>query len=299
MTRETTLSSLASAMGLLMNTDAPPQWTAAVTRAAQLLAPDWDQQPSRPALGTLALALYTLASERQETPTEIPLDVLRGALDHQPVDGPDEFSREPAMLQKRIETVLKAEGHVAYEGFQPRESALWRLFRDLRHQWEPDEPMSDMPPGPSAMRDAVARIAESLAGLDDLHAELLPEAPKAVGPVTVTVTGYLRLVSYSGASGSSVPLRCSQCAAAEGNIVHVDGPDVTLICPSGHQFSSWQLSAAQVRSALRLCLPQGSDAPVSADIEGTVTVHGEFSVGRSDMPEGFNPVRGDWVRRHR
>src|SRR4051794_10923674 len=68
------MPTLPEAMGCLSPSTAPPAWHAAVARAAQLLAPSWDDPgegalPGGEVLGTLSLAVYTLAHE-QDAPEE-------------------------------------------------------------------------------------------------------------------------------------------------------------------------------------------------------------------------------------
>ncbi|MEU5431111.1 hypothetical protein AB0H73_36660 [Streptomyces olivoreticuli] len=274
-------------MGYLVASTAPQPWRESVARAAQFLTSEWDSLRNPHLLGTLALTLYTLSHERQQPAGEIPVAAVKEILHHE--EHP--YSGEPHILRQRIEDTLKAEGHRVSEPTWYA-SPVWRIYRDLVDVWEPDEPTSDMVPGPTAMRLAVKELQVHLAELDDGRAALLPSAPEPTGPVSITVTGWVRVVQYGIGSAASIPVRCEECEAMEGGTLTADGPDATYTCVNGHVLNHHQLTAARVRQALTFCLDPTDTDPrnVSPSFSGTITVEGTFRVASSSMSEDADPL---------
>ncbi|WP_116211621.1 hypothetical protein [Streptomyces olivoreticuli] len=282
---EPTGRTLPDAMGYLVASSAPQPWREAVARAAQLLTPGWDNLRGQGSLlGTLALALYTLAHERQQPPADVPVEVVKEALEHQE----QPHTPEPYELQQRMKDALTATGQVR-SGPDLHETPVWRVYRGLVHVWHPEVETSDWEPGPSEMSCAVQRLRELMAGLDADRAMLLPEAPEPTGPIRITVTSWVRTVRYGGASAASISVRCPTCNALEGGTLLVDGPDATCTCANGHTFTQPTLSGPHIRNALAQCVYPEGDTRVPGGASGSVTVQGEFRVASSSMPEHADP----------
>ncbi|MEU5428482.1 hypothetical protein AB0H73_23245 [Streptomyces olivoreticuli] len=284
---EPTRRTLPDAMGYLVASSAPQPWREAVARAAQLLTPGWDDLRGQGSmLGTLALALYTLAHERQQTAVDVPVEVVKEALEEQ--EHP--HTPEPCRLQQRMKDALTATGQYRWgPDLQFDGTAVWRVYRDLVHDWSPEEETSDSEPGPTDLCRAVHRLQELLAGLDADRATLLPEAPEPTGPIRITVTGWVRTVRYGGASAASISVRCPTCNALEGGTLLVDGPDATCTCANGHTFTQPTLSGPHIRNALAQCVYPEGDTRVPGGASGSITVQGEFRVASSSMPEHADP----------
>ncbi|WP_367132851.1 MULTISPECIES: hypothetical protein [Streptomyces] len=279
---------LPDAMGYLIASSAPLPWWEAVDRAAQLLTPGWGSLRGQgPSLGTLALTLYTLAHEGQQLAAEIPVEVVKEALEYE--EGP--HNREPYQLQQRMEAALQATGQFTSspDSRERHETPVWRVYRDLVHVQYPEVMTSDWAPGPTSMCLAVQRLQETLSGLDEDRATLLPEAPEPTGPIQITVTGWVRTVRYGGGSAASIPVRCPDCDVLEGGTLLVDGPDASCTCINGHTFTHPKLTGPRIRNALARCVYPDNDTRVPDGLSGSVTVEGEFRVAAASMPEHANP----------
>ncbi|WP_411129734.1 hypothetical protein [Streptomyces sp. x-19] len=168
----------------------------------------------------------------------MPVDVLRGAL-----DTPE--GEEPRELRERVKVVVDATGmYSSVRGYTP----LGQVWSDLTYQWEPSgEPMADMEPGPSPLRHSAARLAKYLTQMNATDVASLPEVSPPAGPVTIPVTGWVRVVSPD----ASLPVQCGTCRATAGGSVALDGPLALFVCPTGHCTDDPKLEASRVRYALR------------------------------------------------
>ncbi|SHM52319.1 hypothetical protein [Streptomyces yunnanensis] len=134
----------------LLPTESPDRWPGAVLRAAQLPSPGWGGPHQVTDLRCLAMVLHALAEERRQSAEDVPLGALQGAFHESSAE------EEPRALRDRVTAVVDATGMYTRErGYSP----LGVVWSELIYQWEPDEPMSDMPPGPSELRYAAARLA--------------------------------------------------------------------------------------------------------------------------------------------
>ncbi|MYV98369.1 hypothetical protein [Streptomyces sp. SID3343] len=265
-------------MGLLLRTDAPGVWRSAVEHAARLLAPTWcAEQPAAADadLGTLAMTLLALAREHDRVADAVPLDAVRAALED--CTG---YGGEPIGLRARIDAALKAGGH-------ERDDPLWHLRIRLAYQWEPMEPMSDIEPAPSLMRDAVDRIRRALGALDEASVAELPTAPTPTGALRVAVAGAVRVVITTGATGAMFPILCGTCARGDAGVLAVGGTDVTYTCAAGHTGVDRRLAAVRVRNAVAFV-----DAG-PAGIIGDLLVSGVAAPEDTDPRPGlFSPPSG-------
>lgn len=152
---------LSDALDRLTSAPAPPAWCAAVRRAAELQAPAWEGDAAPTAevdLQTLSLSLYVLAHQSGRKPSEVTPDALRKLL-----DGPEDWNGEPQLRASSAET-LRALGHFPPE-HDPAEripDPIGQIWQDLTYQPEPEDPMDDTEPDPSAMHGAVARLRREL-----------------------------------------------------------------------------------------------------------------------------------------
>ncbi|WP_414167195.1 hypothetical protein ACMATS_06175 [Streptoverticillium reticulum] len=273
-------------MGYLLPTNALQDWADAVTRAAQLLAPAWGDG-DRPALRTLTFTLYTLGHEHGQPAGDVALDAMRDAL-----SGRKDYDGEPMELKDRIRAVLETQGHVSHTDRTFKETAVYRIYRDLTYQWEPREIMSDMGAGPSHMQHAAGRLTGLLAELDDVQAAGLPAAPTPTGPVTVKVAGKVFLISYGGGGAALQFVQCGECEQHHGGSVLVDGSNVTFTCGNGHATNDRRLTATRVRNALTPYVSPATGVQLTAGAEGEVSLGGDLRVARDDMMETANPLGG-------
>jgi len=152
---------LSAALDRLTSGPTPPTWGAAVYRAAELQAPAWQHDVAPTAevdLQTLAVALYVLAHQGGREPSAVAPDEIRSLL-----DGPEDWNGEPQLRAVSAET-LRALGHLPPER-DPLErfpDPVGQIWQDLTYQREPEDPMDDSKPDPSAMRGAVDRLRRSL-----------------------------------------------------------------------------------------------------------------------------------------
>ncbi|MEU1310969.1 hypothetical protein ABZ419_19045 [Streptomyces cinnamoneus] len=249
---ERTGRTLPDAMGYLVASTAPQPWRESVARVAQFLTPGWDDLRGQGSqLGTLATTLYIRAYERQQPAAEVPVEVVKEALEYE--EHP--HNKEPYQLQQRMDAALKTTGQFrsSPDSREWHETPVCRVYRDLIHVWYPEEMTSAWAPGPTEMYLAVYRLQEALAQLDEDRATLLPEAPEPTGAIRITVTGWVRNVRYGGASGASIPINRDHCDAMDDGTLTADGPDATYTCANGHTRTRHNLSAPRIRHALSLC----------------------------------------------
>ena len=152
---------LSDALDHLTSAHVPSLWCTAVWRAAQLQAPAWEGVVAPTAevdLQTLAMALYVLAHQGGLEPSAVAPGALRKLL-----DGPEDWNGEPQLRASSAET-LRALGH-----FPPERDPVGRIpdlvgqvWQDLTYQPEPEDPMDDTEPEPSAMHGAVDRLRRQL-----------------------------------------------------------------------------------------------------------------------------------------
>ena len=152
---------LSDALDHLTSAPTPPAWCAAVRRAAELQAPAWDGAVAPTAevdLQTLAMALYVLAHQDGREPSEVAPDALRRLL-----DGPEDWNGEPQLRASSAEA-LRALGHFPpeHEPIERTPDLVGQIWQDLTYQPEPEDPMDDTEPDPSAMHGAVDRLRRQL-----------------------------------------------------------------------------------------------------------------------------------------
>jgi len=237
-------------MAYLLPTTAPDVWRAAVARAAQLLAPSWDERPND--LKALAFILLTLSVEREQPSESIPLAAVAEDLGAQ--------GEEPRELSRRIEAAGMTVG-VLGNGYGP--DPLDTLWRDLsRWQEAPGEPMGDAPGWPPALWAAVGRLQERISGLDEVVLRRTPVPVPSLGALTISVGRYVRVVT----TNSIEAVMCDSCDGCEGGSLLVDGPAVTFVCAEGHTTADHRLDVWRVRNALAYAgLPVGADVAVERD----------------------------------
>ncbi|MEU1307833.1 hypothetical protein ABZ419_02900 [Streptomyces cinnamoneus] len=264
-------TTLPQAMGDLLPTDSPSEWRAAVHRAAQLLAPSWPTAPAERApvggLAALGLILYALHLTHDQDPAAVPVRGLRDALDSRL-----DIDKEPYDLKKLVVGALREAGHQ----FCVSDDVMCRVKSRLLRR---EEPPADVPfglgggvPGPSELRFVAASLKEALSALDEETAAALPPAPEPAGPVSVTVTGQVCVVTEN----SKVPMTCTECQQSEGAKLTVDGDRVTYTCTMGHASISRSLGAEHVRRAIDRAQAAGrvdgplhvmhADLPADADL---------------------------------
>jgi hypothetical protein len=152
---------LSDALDHLTSGQVPSLWCSAVRRAVQLQAPAWRGVVAPTAevdLQTLAMALYVLAHRSGQEPSAVTPGALRGLL-----NGPEDWNGEPQLRAVSADT-LRELGHFPPE-HDPLEripDLVGRIWQDLTYQREPEDPMDDTKPDPSAMRGAVDRLRLSL-----------------------------------------------------------------------------------------------------------------------------------------
>lgn len=237
-------------MAYLLPTTAPDVWRAAVARAAQLLAPSWDERPN--GLKALAFILLTLSVEREQPPESISPAAVAEALSDQ--------GEEPHELSRRIEAAGTTAG-VLGDGYGP--DTLDTLWTDLKSWQEaPGDPMGDAEGWPPALWAAVGRLHERISGLDEAVIRRTPVPVPSPGALTISVGRYVQAV----ATDAIRPIKCDTCDGCEGGSLRVDGPAVTFVCAEGHTTANPRLDVWRVRNALAYAgLPTGSDATVERD----------------------------------
>ncbi|WP_367132849.1 MULTISPECIES: hypothetical protein [Streptomyces] len=186
---------LPQAMGNLLPTDSPPQWRAAVDRAAQLLAPNWPTDPVEEAplggLDSLALILYALHYTQRLQLAEIPVGALREVL-----DGELDANDEPYTIKKLIVDGLGAADHQIHDADHVMCRVAARLLRrdappvvtdlnGLLGGMEIPFGMGGATPGPSELRFAAAWLKHVLSALGEEAVATLPPAPKPACPANV------------------------------------------------------------------------------------------------------------------
>ncbi|MEY9838230.1 hypothetical protein [Streptacidiphilus sp. EB103A] len=152
---------LSDALDGLTSGPTPPGWAAAVYRAAELQAPAWQRDVAPTAevdLQTLAVALYVLAHQGGREPSAVSPDEIQNLL-----DGPEDWNGEPQLRAVSAET-LRALGHLPpdRDSIEGIPDPVGRIWQDLTYQREPEDPMDDSKPDPSAMCGAVERLRRSL-----------------------------------------------------------------------------------------------------------------------------------------
>ncbi|MEU5428483.1 hypothetical protein AB0H73_23250 [Streptomyces olivoreticuli] len=244
---------LPQAMGDLLPTDAPPQWRAAVVRAAQLLAPRWPTGPvERAPLGvfaSLALILYALHHTQSQEPAAVPVSALRDVL-----DGGLDVNDEPFTIKKLITEGLSAAGHRVHDA----DHVMCRVAARMLHRDAPpvvNTPLGavDVPfgmggsvPGPSELRFAAVWVKRMLGALDEYAIAALAPAPRPAGPVNVMVTGQVLIIS----DDSQALVQCAECQQDERGQLAVDGDQVTYTCAQGHISAQRRLGSGHVRQAI-------------------------------------------------
>lgn len=249
-------------MAYLLPTTAPDVWRDAVARAAQLLAPSWDERPSN--LKALSFILLTLSVEREQSPESIPLQAVAEELSAQ--------GEEPQELSRRIKAAGTTAG-VLGNGYGP--DTLDTLWTDLSSWLEaPGEPMGDAPGHPPALWAAVGRLHEVINGLDAAIIRQTPVPHPSLGALTISVGRYAQVVSTDAIQ----PIKCDTCASCEGGSLRVDGPAVTFVCTEGHTTADHRLEVWRVRNALAHAgVPIGAEVAVEGDFLVTSRAYGEQS----------------------
>ncbi|MGI5526822.1 hypothetical protein ACQEVX_05145 [Streptomyces syringium] len=186
---------LPQAMGDLLPTDPPPQWRAAVDRAAQFLAPSWPTDPVERAplggLASLALILYALHHTQSQEPAAVRAGALRDVL-----DGGLDVNDEPFTIKKLITDGLGAAGHRVHDADHvPSGVAARVLHRDAPPVLDTPLGAIEVPfgmgggtAGPSELRFAVTWLKQVLGVLDDETVAALPPAPEPASPANVSNT---------------------------------------------------------------------------------------------------------------
>ncbi|KOG29522.1 hypothetical protein ADK35_02200 [Streptomyces viridochromogenes] len=251
-------------MAYLLPTTAPDAWRAAVARAAQLLAPSWDERPNN--LKALSFIVLTLAVEREQPPESLPLQAVTEELSAQ--------GEEPQDLSQRIKAAGTTAG-VLGNGYGP--DTLDTVWTDLSSWLEaPGEPMGDAPGHPPALWAAVGRLHEAISGLDAASIRQAPVPLPSPGALTISVGRHVQVVSTNAIR----PITCDTCASCEGGSLRVDGPAVTFVCAEGHTTADHRLEVRRVRNAL-----VHADVPIRAD----VAVEGDFLVTSRAYDEQSDP----------
>ncbi|MFE7272546.1 hypothetical protein [Streptomyces sp. NPDC057623] len=251
-------------MAYLLPTTAPDVWRAAVARAAQLLAPTWDEHPGN--IGALSFILLTLSVEREQSPQSIPLAVTVENLRAQ--------GGEPEELSRRIEAAGVTAGVLgAGDGPGPLDT----LWRDMSSWLEaPGEPMSDVPGHPPVLWAAVRGLHDVISPLGEAVIRQTPVPLSSLGALTILVGRYVQIVTASAIR----PVKCDTCAGCEGGVLRVDGPAVTFVCAEGHTTAHHQLEVRRVRNAL---------AYAGVPIGAAVAVEGNLPVPSSAYDERSDP----------
>ncbi|MEU6379560.1 hypothetical protein [Streptomyces sp. NPDC046909] len=249
-------------MAYLLPTTAPDVWRAAVARAAQLLAPTWDDRPGD--IGALSFVLLTLSVEREEPPQSIPLAVTAEYLRAQ--------GREPEELSRRIEAAGQSAGVL---GVGDGSGPLDRLWRNLSSWLEaPGEPMGDAPGQPPVLWTAVRGLHDVISSLDEADIRQTPVPLPSLSTLTVLVSRYVQIVTARAIR----PVKCDTCTGSEGGVLRVDGPEVTFVCAEGHTTAHDRLEVRRVRNALAYAgVPIGAAVAVEGDLPVTSSACGERS----------------------
>ncbi|MFC4512234.1 hypothetical protein [Streptomyces ehimensis] len=266
-------TALPQAMGNLLPADSPPAWRTAIHRAAQLLAPTWPTGPTERApvsdLAALGLILYALHLTHDQDPATVPMRAL-----HDTLDGRLDINEEPYDIKELIVGALREAGHQSCVADDVMCRVTSRLLRR-------EEPPADVPfglgggvPGPSDLRFAAASLKKTLGTLDEETAAVLPLAPEPAGPVSITVTGQVCVVTEN----SKVPVPCPECRQREGAQLAVDGDRVTYTCTTGHASISRSLGTEHVRRAIDRAHAAGR-------------VDGPLHVMHVDLPADADPAK--------
>ncbi|MFJ2812160.1 hypothetical protein [Streptomyces sp. NPDC087294] len=233
-----------------------------MARAAQLLAPGWDEHPD--GINTLSFIMLTLSVERQQPPESIPFATVAEELRAQ--------GEEPLELSRRIEAAGTTAG-VLGTGCGP--DTLDTMWTDLSSWLEaPGEPMGDAPGHPPALWAAVGRLREVISGLDESVIRQTPVPLPSPRALTISVGHHVQVVTTAAIQ----PVKCDTCAGGEGGSLRVDGPAVTFVCAEGHTTADRRLEVRRVLNALAHAgLPIGTDVAVEGDFLVTSRAYGEQS----------------------
>jgi hypothetical protein len=245
-------------MAYLLPTTAPDVWRTAVERAAQLLAPSWNERPT--SLQALSFILLTLSVERQQPPASIPPEAVAEELRTQ--------AEEPQALSRRIDAAGATAG-VLGNGYGP--GTLDTLWTGLS-SWLEASGDDDAEGHPPAFWTAVGRLYEVIRGLDGADIRATPVPLPAPGAWTISVGRHVQVVTPA----SIRAVTCDTCADGEGGALHVDGPAVTFVCAQGHTTADHRLGVWHVRNALTHAgMVVGADVAVERDFLVTSWGYGE------------------------
>jgi hypothetical protein len=251
-------------MAYLLPAAAPDVWRAAVARAAQLLAPTWDERPGN--IGAFSFSLLMLSVEREQHPQSVPLSVTVENLRAQ--------GGEPEGLSRRIGEAGVSAG-VLGGGDGP--GPLDTLWRGLSSWLEaPGEPMGDAPGHPPVLWAAVRGLHDVISPLDEAAIRQTPVPLPSLTTLTVLVGRHVQIV----AARAIQPVTCDTCAGCEGGVLRVDGPAVTFVCAEGHTTAHHRLEVRRVRNAL---------AYAGVPIDAAVAVEGNLPVTSSAYDERADP----------
>lgn len=267
---------LADALGYLTPSSSSELRRQAVQCAGQLLQPSWSGDSD--ALATVAFAFYTVAHQDDVAAAEVPVQRVLALL--RPGGAPP---GEPG-LRAAAREVLHARGHaLPWSAERGCWDAIGGIYQRLTFQWEPQEPMGDMPPGPSAMRRTAERLLPQLDGVSDDQVRGHASAPAPTPGRTIQVADRVATVT----ADSVITVRCSTCQDMYGGTVIVDGPQARYLCRERHSTEDRRLEAVRVVAALAYA----EDVQMDGD---AVRVR-NLNVASSSMRWDFDPRSNRFV----
>ncbi|MFI9829655.1 hypothetical protein ACIHIX_18420 [Streptomyces sp. NPDC051913] len=247
-------------MAYLLPTTAPNVWRDAVTRAAHLLAPSWNERPT--SLTALSFILLTLSVERRQPPASVPLEAVAEELRTQ--------AEEPLALSRRIDAAGATAGVLGNAHAPGTLDTLWTNLSS----WLEVSGDDDAEGHPPAFWAAVGRLHEVIRSLDGADILATPVPLPSPGTWTISVGRYVQVVT----TDSIQAVKCDACASGEGGALRVDGPAVTFVCAQEHTTADHRLGVWHVRNALtRAGMAVGADVAVEGDFLVTSRAHGEQS----------------------